>query len=159
VVCAEGKGCYLMKTAGILVGTVMAVGGCVSCGGPKTMDMDWVYAAIRPPLVVQDGTKVNVYRKWWEEAEDCLGMRYEFEKVLWIVARTGKDGTFAMNGVRGFRGYTAGQPNGRVVIMLGQADWLNPELVRHESLHAITGKRHGQLPEATFIKCSLGPGP
>jgi len=110
-------------------------------------------------MVVQDGTSVNVYRRWWEETEDCLGMRYEFKRVMWIVAHTGDDSTFAMNGVRGFRGYTAGQPNGRVVIMLGQADWLNPEIVRHESVHAITGKAHGQLPEYVFIRCSLGEGP
>ena len=137
---------------------LVAVAMAAACGtnGHKTQEMDWVYAAIRPPMVVQDGTKVNVYERWWEETEDCLGMRYDFRRVLWAVVRT--DSTFTMNGVPGFRGLTVGQANGRILIMLAQPDWLNPEIVRHESIHAITGQPHGRLPEVVFIRCSLVGG-
>ncbi len=130
----------------------------LACGtnASKVPDMDWVYAAIRPPMVVRDGTEVNVYERWWEDTEDCLELRYDFNKVLWAVVRT--DSTFSMNGLPGHRGYTIGQPRGRVLIMLAQPDWLNAEVVRHESVHAITGRPHGELPETTFIKCSLVGG-
>ncbi len=139
----------------------MAVALIAACGtnGPRMQDMDWVYAAIRPPMVVQDGTSVNVFKQWWEEAEDCLGMRYEFKRVTWMVIRTKDDGTFKMGPFEGLVGFTFARPRGGVTIVLSQMYWMEPRVVRHESIHAITGKPHGQLPEAVFARCSLGEGP
>ncbi len=120
--------------------------------------MDWVYAAIRPPLVVQDGTSVNLYQRWWEQTEDCLGMRYEFKRVVWLVARGNKAGTFRLGNLENLVGYTMARPGGGITIMVSYKYWLAPTVIRHESVHAITGKGHGQLPEEIINRCSKGEG-
>lgn len=141
-----------------MAGAALAVALMVACatGGPKTMNMDWVYAAIHPPMVVQDGTSVDVYRRWWEETEDCLGLRYEFGKVTWLVVRTKAHGTFKIGGHDSLVGFTFGRPRGGVTVLLSQRYWLVPEVVRHQSVHAITGMTHEQLPEDVFDRCSKG---
>lgn len=133
----------------------------LSCGvkGPDIPDLDWVYAAIRPPTVVRDGTTVNLYEDWWEQTEDCLGMRYEFKKVVWLVVRgVGENGTFKLGQMENLVGFTMSRPGRGVTILVSSKFWLTPAIVKHESVHAITGKMHGQIPEETFERCSKGGG-
>ena len=144
----------MLRTLTTLVVTAMACG----TNGPRMAEMDWVYAAIKPPMVMRDGTAVNLYRGWWEETEDCLGMRYDFDKVVWLIVRSNDDGTFRLNDMKNLMGYTMGRPSGGVTIMVSHKYWMTAAVVRHESVHAITGQLHGQLPEETFERCSKGSG-
>jgi hypothetical protein len=121
----------------------VAAWACAGNGHPVPRKVDWVYAAYRPP---------PEYVGWWEDTEDCLGIRYEFKRVTWVVVR-GR--AFQLNS-RGdsLAGYTILKPTGPT-IMLAEVFWLNELVVRHEAVHAITGRGHSNLPAAAF-DCAKG---
>ena len=74
------------------------------------------------------------YAMWWQLTEQCSGLEASFTSVRWYVVPGAAE--IVVDG-RSYQGYW--WPNGNRIVLAEHAA-LNGPLVRHEMLHAITGR-------------------
>jgi len=88
-----------------------------------------------------------IYRQWWAMTEACAGRKGDFDAVSWYVVPGVWTIPDADNAVGVW--YSAGN---RIVLAEREARW--GDVVRHEMLHALLGKRVSGHPRAEFVgKC------
>ena len=132
-----------MKTLPLFVGIVLMLGVLTYPEKATPLDprVNWQFAAYHPPVE---------YGVWWNSTEDCLGKKLAPWAIYWIIL---KGDVFAVGGVDSLVGYTMFDPGGKTTIMVAQPHWLNETVIRHEAVHAITGKGHAEL-DSTHWKCT-----
>ncbi len=108
---------------------------------PLDPRVNWQFAAYYPPIE---------YKAWWRATEECLDLKRQPWSIYWLIMR---GDVFTVGGVDSLAGYTMFGPEGKTTILVAHKYWMNETLIRHEAVHAITGKGHAEL-DSTHWKCT-----
>lgn len=87
----------------------------------------------------------SVYREWWSETEACIGLTALYDAITWYYV----PGAETLDGTpEGYNGEWFASGN-RIVFADDARFW--GDLVRHEMLHAILGRRSLTHPRQAFV--------